>query len=360
MAAKEKKCLIVRAPNWIGDAVLCTPALGALRRLYPVAAITVLAKPSVAPVFQNSPDVTDIMVYDDKDAHKGIAGRVRLSGEIRKRRFDVAVLFQNAFDAAFLSFISGIPERIGFARDLRGPLLTKAVTATKEIKAAHQVYYYLHLIEAMGGAVSGNASPRPRLYVTRDERKWAKAYLKTYGLAGRPLVGVSPGASYGQAKRWLPERFAKAVAELGRRHNAATIIFGAQEDVEAVSIVERLLPFPCVNCAGKLTLRQFMALLIELDIFIANDSGPMHLGSALGVPTIGIFCSTDPALTGPVGAHARAVLNRVPCSPCFKRTCRFGHYDCLASVSVDMVIEAAEALMRASEKGAKGAVHASS
>ncbi len=355
MAGKEKKRLLVRAPNWIGDAVLCTPALGALKRLYPNSVITVLAKSAVEPVFQNSPDVDDIMVYDDKGAHKGIAGRVRLSGEIRKRRFNAALLFQNAFDAAFLSFISRIPERIGFARDLRSPLLTKAVTATKEIKAAHQVYYYLHLITAMGGACQGNASPRPRLYVTRDERKWAKAYLKTHGLAGRPLVGVSPGASYGQAKRWLPERFAEVLAKLASTHPAAAIIFGGPEDVETSLIVERATPFPCVNCAGKLTLRQFMALLTELDIFIANDSGPMHLGAALGAPTVGIFCSTDPAMTGPLSAYARAVFNRVQCSPCFDRICRFGHYDCLASVSADMVIEAAEALMRGKAKVANHA-----
>ena len=341
MAVIEKKRLLVRTPNWIGDAVLCTPALHALKRLYPNSGITVLAKSVVAPVFQNSPDVDDIMVYDDKGAHKGITGRVRLSGEIRSMRFDAAVLFQNAFDAAFLSFISRIPERIGFARDLRSPLLTKAVAATKEIKAAHQIYYYLHLIEAMGGAPSNNASPRPRLYVTRDERKWAKVYLKTCGLAGRSLVGVSPGASYGQSKRWLPERFAEVIAELVSRRGAAAIIFGGNEDVETSLIVERALPFQCVNCAGKLTLRQFMAMLTELDIFIANDSGPMHLGAALGAPTVGIFCSTDPALTGPVGAHARAVINRVQCSPCFEKKCGFGHYDCLTSVSVDMVIEAA-------------------
>ncbi len=161
MAEVSLERILVRAPNWIGDAVLCLPALESLKALYPSASITVLTKGRAVAVFRHNPAVADIIEYEDRSRHSGIKGRLVLSGEIRERRFDLAVLFQNAFDAAFIAYVSRIPRRVGYARDLRTKLLTMPVPATREIKSLHQAYYYLNIIKALGGEVP--AGPMPRI-----------------------------------------------------------------------------------------------------------------------------------------------------------------------------------------------------
>lgn len=349
-AAPPEK-ILVRAPNWIGDAVMCVPALEALKRLYPASGITVLAKKRAAEVFENHPCVASVMEYDDRGKHGGLKGRLALSGELRKMGFAAAVLFQNAFDAAFLAVISGIPERIGYARDLRTPLLTRAVKVTGGIKKAHQVYYYLNIIRELGGQVP--KSPRPSLHVSEKERAWAEGFLRERGLAG-PLAGASPGASYGPAKMWPPERFAAALSTLSRTHSLTPLVFGGADDRQACAAVKAATP-GAVDLCGELTLRQFMAVLERLRVFLTNDSGPMHLAYALGVPTVAVFGSTDETLTGPLGEASRVVKKEIECSPCFKRTCPYGHYRCLAEVDASEVASVAGGLL---ERGVIGGTHA--
>jgi len=163
------KKVLVRAPNWIGDAVMSLPALETLKGLYPSAQIYVLAKTRVMPVFENNPSVAGIIEYGRE--HGGFTGRLKLSGELKKHRFDLAVLFQNAFDAALISFLSRIPERAGYARDLRSGLLTRAIPVTEEIKKRHQVYYYLNIVEKLGGRPPSRITPG--LHISREEDLWA-------------------------------------------------------------------------------------------------------------------------------------------------------------------------------------------
>jgi len=344
--------VLVRAPNWIGDAVMCLPALEALARLYRGAAVTVLARPRVAPVFEASAVVDGIIVYDSRGAHRGVGGRLRLAGELRRERFDVAVLFQNAFDAAFISFISGIPERAGYARDLRSPLLTRPVRVTPEIRRVHQVRYYLNIIKELGGRVLSR--PMPRIGITGEEAAWARGFMEGHGLKGRAMVAASPGASYGQAKRWPPERFAEVIGALAERHDAVPVVFGGAEDREICNEISLVLGAGCpgaLNLAGTVSLRQFMALLARSDVFITNDSGPMHVASALGVPTVALFGSTDPELTGPLGEEALVIRHDIECSPCFERECRYGHYRCLTGITAAEVLRSAEGLIRRRAKG---------
>jgi heptosyltransferase-2 len=347
MDAGSFERILVRVPNWIGDAVLCLPALECLKALYPSSSVTVLTKSRAVPVFRHNPAVEDIIEYEDRSRHSGIKGRLVLSGEIRERRFDLAVLFQNAFDAAFIAYISRIPRRVGYARDLRTKLLTTPVPVTKEIKSRHQVYYYLNIVKALGGSVP--ASPVPRIYLAKDELAWAGEFLRKNGLDKSVLIGAAPGASYGPAKRWMPEHFATVLKEFSFRHGAVPIIFGGAEDAETCKTVSDLVPGKHLNLAGTVDLRQFMSILSYLKVFITNDSGPMHISAALGVPTVAVFGSTDPALTGPLGPQVRVMIKKADCSPCFERECLYNDFRCLASIKPEEVLEAAESMMAEGE-----------
>jgi len=343
------KKILVRAPNWIGDAVMCTPALECLASLYPASGITVLTKGRAVPVFENNPHASSTIEYDHQGAHSGLGGKLRLRGELKLKGFDLAVLFQNAFDAAFISFISGIPERVGYATDMRSGLLTRAIPVSADIKKRHQVHYYINIVKALGGSC---ASSIPRLYISKAERDWADGFMMKNGLEGRVMAGAAPGASYGPAKRWPAERFAEALARLSSSHRLVPLIFGGPEDSPTCREVARRMRGKYLDLSGRVTLRQFMALASRMSVFITNDSGPMHISAALGVPTVAIFGSTDPSLTGPLGADVRIVSNNTPCSPCFARTCKFKHYDCL-SIGADEVVKAALELTgaAASKKG---------
>lgn len=341
---KDMRKILVRAPNWIGDAVMCLPAIACLRKASPEAEITVLLKPKVKEIFLNNPDIDGTMEYQASNEHRGLSGRIRLSGEIKKRGFDAAILFQNAFDAAFLSFISGIPERIGYARDLRTPLLTRAVKLSAEIQRAHQVNYYLNIIKEISPEHTGDI--KPCLRVTGEEAGWAEKFLLGLGPAGTSFVGAAPGASYGPAKRWTG--FGALLKRLSQEFGLTPIVFGGAEDRE---ICEKVFNDTGdvankANLCGGISLRQFMAIANELSLFVTNDSGPMHIASALGVPTVAVFGSTEPRLTGPLNALSRVVRRQVPCSPCFKRECVFGHYDCLASITADTVLSASRELLK--------------
>lgn len=342
MAEGPVKMILVRAPNWIGDAVMCLPAVESLKALYPSAGITVLTKGRAVPVFMGNPSVKDVIEYDDRARHSGIKGRLVLSGELRERGFDLAVLFQNAFDAAFIAYISRIPKRVGYARDLRTKLLTLPVPATKEIKARHQVYYYLNIVKALGGSVP--PSPVPRIYITDDEKAWADEFLRKNNLAERAVIGAAPGASYGPAKRWMPEHFATVLNASAARHNAVPIIFGGIDDAEVCKTVSDRITCKHLNLAGSMSLRQSMSILSHLSVFITNDSGPMHISAALGVPTVAVFGSTDPVLTGPLGPHVRVIIKKTDCSPCFERECLYNDFRCLTAITPAEVLEAAEAI----------------
>src|SRR3989337_1538851 len=178
MMTSAVKKVLVRAPNWIGDAVMSLPALDALKELYPSAEIYVLAKTRVMPVFENNPSVAGIIEYGRE--HGGFTGRLKLSGELKKHRFDLAVLFP-------------MPERAGYARDLRSGLLTRAIPVTEEIKKRHQVYYYLNIVEKLGGRPPSRITPG--LHISREEDLWARGFIKDNGLEGMALFGAAPGAS---------------------------------------------------------------------------------------------------------------------------------------------------------------------
>jgi len=342
--------ILIRGVNWIGDAVLTIPAIHAVRKTFPDAHISLLVKPWVADIFTANSDINEIILYEDR--YTGIKGKLRLANLLKLKKFSTAILLQNAFDAALITWLAGIPERIGYDTDFRRILLTNAVALTKEILTRHQVYYYLNIVNATGAAP---VETTPHLSLTREERERAKKTLESFNAAQLPLIGINPGATYGSAKRWLPERFAELIIHIIDTLNGKVILFGSQSElttsyeiINAITARSSHITDPMshvLNMAGKTGLRELAALISECDAFVTNDSGPMHMASALFVPTVAIFGSTNRKTTGPFGQEHRIVSKDLPCAPCMKRECPEGHLKCMTEISADEVLEALKQLL---------------
>ncbi len=339
MFDKSCKNLLVRGVNWIGDSVMTLPALRALRKAMPEAKISLLVKPWVSPLFEKNPNIDEIITYSDK--YKGIIGKIKLSRMLNKKNFCGAIMFQNAFDAALITFLARIKERTGFNRDGRGFLLTTAVSVSENELKTHQINYYLNLLEQLGiNAVYSD----PYIYLALDERLQARKFLQNMK---RPIFGINPGATYGSAKRWLPERFAEIANWFISDTGGSTVIFGSKSEINIADEIFRKVipefraPNSLLSLAGKTSLRELISLISECDVFVTNDSGSLHIAYAVGTPLIAIFGSTDPELTGPppgVNGNNNVVITPdVPCSPCFERTCKNNEMRCMYAIISDDV-----------------------
>jgi heptosyltransferase II len=318
--------ILVRATNWVGDAVMSLPALRAIRDRFPKARIAILAKPSVADLYTHESFADEIILYNSKSSWN-------MGRELRSRQFDCAILLQNAFEAAWIAWLARIPTRIGYKRDGRQLLLTRAVNVPKpgEIPR-HQRFYYLELLRRAGLIDALPQSDSIQL----GSRK---------APAGKRIIGVSPGAAYGTAKRWIPERFAEAAGALAEARGASIALFGTKSERALCEEVALLLNGRAVtNYAGETTLAQFIDLAAGCELFLTNDSGSMHIASALGVPTVAIFGATDDTATGPTGLNARVVRQPVDCSPCLLRECPIDHR-CMTGVSAERVVKEALSLL---------------
>ena len=344
------KRILIRAPNWIGDAVMCEPALRGLRSLFPSAELTILAKPSIAELYTGCSEVGQVLVYDDKGSHVGIAGKWVLAGLLRRHHFDLAVLFQNAFEAAFLAWLAGIPRRYGYATDGRVLFLTQPVAVPRPESLVHQVEYYWNMLKPLG--VSGDA-PLPTLHVSTDEDRIVHDRLASAGIDSAYLmVGINPGSTYGSAKRWLPERFAevaqRVVRELEKEAGvgvAVAILGGRGEESLGKNIASRL-DCRSIVLSGATTIRELMAVVKRCRLLITNDTGPMHIAAAFGVPIVAVFGPTDSRTTAPYGQEQSVVREPVDCAPCLLRDCPIDHR-CMTRISVDRVYETALKQMKA-------------
>lgn len=327
---------LIRGVNWVGDAVMTMPAIRAIRRADPEDNISLLVKPWVADLFKHDPSVNEIIPYED--IHKGLAGKFRLASRLKPHKFDRAILLQNAIDAALTVFLARIPERIGYARDGRGMLLTRSIPHRNEDRTMHHIDYYLKLLQSVGIPPAGTET---WLFLLREERIRAREELS--GLK-RPLIGINPGASFGSAKQWLPERFAEIAHRTVNELDGSAVVFGGPGEIEiAADITGRLTPHTqtgrVISMAGKTSLRQLAALMSECDAIVSNDSGPMHIADALGVPLAAIFGSTSWELTGPRKSSSHVITASVECSPCFKRTCPDKGLTCMDQISANEVFE---------------------
>ncbi len=364
--------ILVRGVNWLGDAVMTTPALQRLREARPNAHITLLTASKLADLWLHHPDIDAVLAFTREESIFQIARR------LRKERFDVALLFPNSPRAALEGFLARIPQRIGYARPWRNFFLTQRVVlhpeaaamrkrSIGEIKslidrasrtspakfpaAAHHIYHYLHLVRALGA----QSEPLPpRLVVTAAEMKALreKFQLPSQPSETRPWFGLNPGAEYGPAKRWPAERYIATAVELQRRTRCRWLIFGGKADVELAariaeairnSIRDEALSSPSVvNFAGQTSLRELCAAMKICSVVITNDTGPMHVAAAVGTPVVALFGSTSAELTAPglPGDPRHELLKSdAPCAPCFLRECPID-FRCMQGLPADAVIAA--------------------
>lgn len=328
--------IFVRATNWIGDGVMMTPALGVIRNTYPDAEIVIGANPLVAELFRHHPWCNRVMVYDNKGEHKGFAGLYRFSRKLRSENFDIAFLMQKAFKAALMAFLARIPERVGFDTDARGFLLTGKTRLTADIKSLHHSRHYLEMLKAFG--LDGPYTEL-RLELGRDEMERGAALLG----AGDWLV-LNPGAAYGSAKRWYPERFAEVGDILSAKHGMKVVIVGGPGESEIGLDIEKGMKRKPVNLVGKTTVRELMAVIANSRLVVTNDSGPMHIAAAFSRPIVAIFGPTDHTTTYPWSENHRIVRSDEECAPCCKRKCPIDHR-CMKNVTVEDVVRAAENIL---------------
>jgi heptosyltransferase II len=341
---------MVRATNWVGDAIMALPALRAVRARFSDAHIAIVARPYVADIYRGQGVCDELIAYDPRGAEKGFGGRERLAERLRDGKFDAALLLQNAFDAAWLAWRAGIPERIGYGRDGRGILLTKSIAVPKagEIPS-HEQFYYLELVRRAGWAERSEGEREISLSVSAEAGEAAEQKLIAAGVrsangngASGLRVAIGAGASYGSAKCWLPERFAETANRLMGESDAEIILFGTAGETAVSNAILAGMKRKPIDLTGKTTITELPALLSRCQLFIGNDSGAMHVASAVGLPVVAIFGPTDPFGTAPVTTKCTIVQERPYCSPCFLRRCPTDHR-CMKSVSVASVTDAARA-----------------
>lgn len=354
--------ILVRGVNWLGDAVMTTPALRRLREAKPTARITLLTHEKLADLWKGHPSVDGILTFADNK------GAWSIGRHLRKERFDLAIVLPNSPRSALEVFLGRIPERVGYARPWRNLFLNRRVSGrdggvpmhkrtAKEVAeriaagvaretfppTAHHIHDYLRLVAAVGA--SAEPCP-PALSVTEIE---VDALRRRFGLTKEaPIFGLNPGAEYGPAKRWPEERFVEAGARLHKETQCQWLLFGGKGDRPLVDGVARNLSSiiganNVVNTAGELSLRELCAGLKACSGLLTNDTGPMHVAAAVGTPVVVPFGSTSPELTGPLYASASPhglAIGEAACAPCFLRECPVD-FRCMKSISVEEIVKTA-------------------
>ncbi|MFN2622701.1 MAG: lipopolysaccharide heptosyltransferase II [Chthoniobacterales bacterium] len=312
--------ILIRAANWLGDSVISVPAVRAIKAGRPDAHITVVAPEKIASVWKLVPEVDEVLALESRSLFS-VVKKIRAQAA-----FDVAILFPSSLRAALEVWFAGIPRRVGFPGHNRRWLLNQIV-AEEERRGPiqHQVYRYLRLARELGGPP---APPEVRKFLPR---------VKTNGAPAK--IGLCPGAEYGPAKRWLPERFAEVALAIAQQRPVQWILFGTPADQERGAAIAAALGAHCMNRIGQTTLEQLAAELGECALLLTNDTGTMHLATLIGVPVVAIFGSTEPLLTGPLGNARHIIHHQVECSPCFLRECPID-FRCMNAVSVEEVVAA--------------------
>jgi heptosyltransferase-2 len=317
--------VLVRAPNWVGDVVLSLPALRDLRRAFPAARLTVLARPWVADLYRGLREVDEVA---ESGGFRADVARVRGA-------FDAAVVLPNSFGTALVPRVAGVRERWGYSTDGRGILLTRAVRVPASVRGRSQVYYYRAMLAGVG---IDTTAPPDASYPCPDD--WRARGRELLGPDDGPWLGLNPGAFYGTAKRWLPERFAAVGDLVAARKGAKVVLLGGPAERGLAEHVAALMTTPARVLTGETSLPELLGVLANLRGFVTNDSGPMHLAAALGVPQVAVFGSTDWRETAPFGDKAILVREETECAPCMLRECPIDHR-CMLRVSVDRVAAAA-------------------
>lgn len=335
--------ILIKSTNWVGDAVMQSPAIRALRLGYPDAHTALVARQWVAALFADHPDVDEVIIEPvDKSERRA------LGDSLRDRVWDLGVALPNSYSSASLLKRAGAKRRVGYARDGRRLLLTDPIKMEPWLLHVHETDYYLHIVE---GLVETNHISRQPVVVTSEE---AKAEMRrdvdealgklNLQWGEKPLLILGAAAAFGTAKRWLPERFAECARALRERHGFLPTLIGSEQEGETTRKIAELIGPPVLDLAGKMNIAGVAALLGEAALFVTNDSGPMHLAAAQDTPTVAVFGSTNWVTTAPLGAKSAIVREQTDCAPCLKRHCPIDHR-CMENVPTERVLAAAESLI---------------
>lgn len=315
--------ILIRASNWLGDSVISAPAVRAIKASRPDAHVTIAAPEKIAPVWKLVPDIDEVLPLKTGSLFSVIRTMRR------QKPFDVAILFPNSLRTALEVWLVGIPRRVGSPGHHRRWLLNQIVLGEPPLgPIQHQVRGYLQMVHEIGGVRAAPENPQlvPRIKSNSSPMK----------------LGLCPGAEYGPAKRWLPERFAEVALAIAERRPVQWVLFGTAADRERAATVEGALGAHCLNRTGQTTLEQLISELGECALLLTNDTGTMHLATLVGVPVVAVFGSTEPRLTGPLGAGHTTIRHQVECSPCFLRECPID-FRCMKAINVEEVVAAVSA-----------------
>lgn len=333
--SREFQNIILRMPNWLGDAVMATPLIFDIRQKWPDANLTAMCQGSSGGLLIGNPYLDEIFTFSPPN---GFLRRQQrdLIERLRQGRYDLGILLTNSFSSAWWFWRAKINTRVGFDSDFRRLLLTTAVPFPKTRGKEHLVTTYKRLLEPFGIPIS---STEPCLYLTEEEKTAAKQLLQEHKIPKNAhIIGVNCGASYGSAKCWPPERFRSVIEKLSARPNTYVLCFGDPAGAALVHAICEGLPPNVINLAGKTNLRELISLIAECSVFLTNDSGPMHIAAALKIPLVALFGSTNEIATGPYN-HGEVIHKHVTCSPCYRRTCPID-FRCMTRIEVDEVYQA--------------------
>jgi len=339
-----KRILIVNV-NWIGDVIFSTPFIKAIRDAYPDGYIACLLHPRCADILKGSPRIDEVIFYDEEGEHKSIIGKLMLISYLRKIHFDIAFILHRSFTKAFLTFLAGIKERIGYPTKKRGLLLTRTIDLPEE--EVHKVEYFLGLARGCGIKVCDNSY---EFFIQDADRDSVKKFLNSHGVADKDrFIVLCPGGNWGP-KRWPKRSFAKLADMLAEGLNAKIVLSGAKKDALLVEEIRGMMKSAPVISCGLTTLKELGALLEGADLVVANDSGPMHLAVAMKSNVIALFGPTSPGLTGPYGkGNYRVIWKTEECDvPCYDITCTDNR--CMSLITVEDVFEEAKKVLNAGDR----------
>ena len=346
MKAESIRRVVVRGTNWVGDSVMTIPALRALRRVLPGANITLVIRPGAKGIFAEADFIDDILVYD----RKGMLSVIPQVRQWKRRDFDLALLFQNAFEAALIPFLAGVPLRLGYATESRQAMLTHPLELPDWRSSRHEVFYYLYLVTALEQMLFGQSTicesePDASLRISEARSVQATELLRGYGVTEHDVVvAICPGSINSRAKRWPAEAYA-ALADRLIESRRSVLLIGSNDEVDVSEEVTRRMRHHPVVLTGKTNLDQVTAVLSRADLIVTNDTGPAHIGAALGRPTIVIFGPTNPLTTRPFSPDAEILRNPPECAPCMLRDCPIDHR-CMTAITVDEVFERSHVLLK--------------
>ncbi len=344
------KRVVVRGTNWVGDAVMTIPALRELRRALPRAHITLATRPWAEGLFRDADFLDDILIYDRP--RRSLAAALRQAREWRRRSFDLALLFQNAFEAALIARAARVPFRVGYATDARRALLTHPLALPDWRSARHEVFYYLNIVSELerllyGASKVEEREPRFHLEVSEERKAEALQMLKAHGaLDGQAIVALCPGSTNSRAKRWPADYYARLADRFIEETRADVLLIGARDELDVSREVVGLMRHEPVVLTGETDLAQLTAILSIVDVLVTNDTGPAHIAAALERPTLVIFGPTDPRTTRPFSKSAELIRRPPDCAPCMLRDCPIDHR-CMTAITPEEVYERALLMMKA-------------